>query len=352
MKNAKRVKLKLRHKSDASYEILIQKGIAKKLPDYLKEKKWGQKYAIVTDTDVAKLFGMALLKNLKRNGIKADIFAFPQGEKSKNLSTVEKMAIEMVEKGITRKDAVIALGGGVVGDTAGFLASVYMRGIPYIHVPTTLMAMVDSSIGGKTGVDLSCGKNLIGAIVQPKAVIIDTDYLKNLPEKQIRNGLAEIIKYGVIMDKKLFKFIERNMKKIFDKDEKAITYIIERSVKDKVKVVRKDEHEKSGLRIILNYGHTYGHALERMSGYKLLHGYAISIGMVIANKIAVEKGLLKEKVAERIKKLFKDTGLPVVTSKNPTMKDLIGDKKREEDYIKLVLPRKIGKVVVYKEKWK
>lgn len=352
MKNAKKVKLKLRHKSDVSYEILIQKGIAKKLPDYLKEKKWGQKYAIITDTDVEKFFGRALLKNLKRNGIKAELFAFPKGEKSKNLNTVEKLAIEMVERGITRKDAVIALGGGVVGDTAGFVASIYMRGIPYIHVPTTLMAMVDSSIGGKTGVDLSCGKNLIGTIIQPKAVIIDTDYLKNLPEKQIRNGLAEVIKYGVIMDKKLFKFIEQNVEGIFKKDEKTLSYLITRSIKDKVSVVKKDELEKNGLRIILNYGHTYGHALEKMSGYKLLHGYAISIGMVIANKIAIKKGLLKEKTAERIKKLFKDTGLPVVTSKNPTMKDLIGDKKREEDYIKLVLPRKIGKVVVYKEKWK
>ncbi|MDA1060367.1 MAG: 3-dehydroquinate synthase [bacterium] len=348
----KNVKLKLRHKKDMSYEILIHKGIAKKIPTYLKDNKIGQKYAIITDDFVAKSFGESLKKSIKNKGIKSEIFKFKKGEISKNLSTIEKLATEMVEKGFTRKDAIIALGGGVVGDAAGFLAAIYMRGIPYIHVPTTLMAMVDSSIGGKTGVDLEAGKNLIGTITQPKTVFIDIDYLKNLPEKQIRNGLAEVIKYGAIGDKKLFKFIEQNIGKIFKKDSETLNFIITRSVKNKVAIVKKDEEEKTGFRIFLNYGHTYGHALERMSGYKLLHGYAISIGMVLANDIAVKKGIIKEKVAERIKNLLKKAGLPVTTIKKPAMKDLIGDKKREDEHINFILVKKIGKAVIYKERWK
>ncbi len=348
----KNVKLKLRHRRDASYSILIKKGIAKKIPLFLKEEKIGQKYAIIADDFVAKNFGEALKKRLKSKGIKSEILKFKKGEKSKTLGTIEKLAVEMVEKGFTRKDAIIALGGGVVGDAAGFLAAIYMRGIPYIHIPTTLMAMVDSSIGGKTGVDLSIGKNLIGTVTQPKAVFIDTDYIKNLPEKQIKNGLAEVIKYGIIGDKRLFKFIERNIDKILKKDPETLNYIIIRSAQDKVRIVKKDEEEKTGLRMFLNYGHTYGHALERMSGYKLLHGFAISIGMVIANDIAVKKGILKEKVAERIKNLLKSAGLPVTTMKKPEMKDLIGDKKREDNHINFILAKKIGKAVIHKEKWR
>lgn len=233
--------------------------------------------------------------------MQAEIITFEEGEKSKRLSVVESLAEKMVEKEFTRKDAIIALGGGVVGDIAGFLASIYFRGIPYIQIPTTLLAMVDSSIGGKTGVDMECGKNLIGTTTQPIAVFIDTNYLKTLPVKQIRNGLAEIIKYGIIADQKLFKFIEQNLNKIFAHEEKAINYIIKRSVEIKVKIIEEDEKEK-GKRMLLNYGHTYGHALERLSGYTLLHGYAISIGMVIINDIAIKKKLLKKAEAERIKK--------------------------------------------------
>lgn len=343
------VNLKLKKRIDRSYKIFIQNDIIDDLIKFLKERKIGKRYVIITDSTVKKLFGNAFLRKLNRKGIKGDIISFTKGEKSKRLETIEKLAEEMLKKRFDRKDAIIALGGGVVGDIAGFLAATFMRGIPYIQVPTTVMAMVDSSIGGKTGVDLPSGKNLIGTITQPKAVFIDLNYLKNLPDKQVINGLAEVIKYGVIWDKGLFKFLERKREKILAKDPKALKKLIKKSVKAKVQVVHLDEKEK-GLRIILNYGHTYGHALERMSGYKLLHGYAISIGMVIANKIAVKKKILKPKVAERIKNLIKDYGLPVTTLNAPTKKDLLSDKKRIGKHIKYVLPKKLGKVVIHREK--
>jgi len=343
------IKVKLVKKTNDSYKIFIQKDSVNKIPTFLKKNKLGEKYIIVTDSKVRKLYGNSLLRFLKKNGLKADIISFPQGEKNKTLESVEKLANEMVEKGFDRKDAIISLGGGVVGDVASLLSAIYMRGIPYIQIPTTLLSMVDSSIGGKTGIDLKSGKNLLGTFTQPKAVFIDIKYLKTLSTKQIRAGLAEIIKYGVIKNKSLFKFIEHNLEKILSLEEKALNKIIKESVEIKAKIVEKDEKEH-GERMILNYGHTYGHAIERLSNFKLLHGYAISIGMVIINKFAVEKGYLKKKDSDRIKKLLKDTGLPIVTVKKPSKKDIMSDKKKSGNYINFIVPTEIGKVKIHKEK--
>lgn len=343
------IKFKNPTATDRSYKIFIQKGCINILPSFLKKSKLADKYAIITDDKIRKIFGNTLLRYLKKNKIEADIISFEAGEKSKRTNTVEKLAEELVKKGFTKKTAILTLGGGVTGDIAGFLASIYFRGIPYIHIPTSLLAMVDSSIGGKTGVDLALGKNLLGTIMQPKAVFIDTNYLKTLPDKQIRNGLAEIIKYGIIADPKLFKFIEQNIEKILSRNNQTLNYIIKKSVENKAKIIQKDENDKKH-RMILNYGHTFGHALEKMSGYKLLHGYAVSIGMIIANKIAVEKGYLAKKDAERIKNLLKNIGLPVTTIKKLTYKDIASDKKRIGKYINLILPVKIGKTIIYKEK--
>lgn len=339
------IPINLKSAPKRSYKIIIEAGVTSKIPAHLKSLKLGQKFAIITDSKVEKLYALSFSRLLKNNGIENEIFTFKEGETSKNLKTVETLASKMIEKGFDRQDAIIALGGGVVGDIAGFLASIYMRGISYIQIPTTLLAMVDSSIGGKTGVDLPQGKNLIGTFTQPKAVFIDTNFLKTLPQTQIRNGLAEIIKYGVIRDKKLFEFIEQNLEKILTLDQTALNKIIEHSVKIKTKIVEQDEKEK-GLRMILNYGHTYGHAIEKMSNFKLLHGYAIAIGMVLANKLAIEKKLLKPTDSERIKKLFTKAGLPVITMKNPTLKDLQSDKKKSGELISFVLPKKIGEVVI------
>ncbi|MBU1151479.1 3-dehydroquinate synthase [Patescibacteria group bacterium] len=318
--------------------IIIKEGIREKIPSKL---KWGNKYAIISDSKVAKLYGHAFKRFLKNNKIECELFQFPQGEANKNLKTVEKLASAMIKKGFDRKDCIIALGGGVTGDIAGFLASIYMRGIPHVQVPTTLLAMVDSSVGGKTGVDLKEGKNLLGTFNQPKAIFVDPTHLKTLPQKQIRNGLAEVIKYGVIKDKKLFEYLEKNIK------NPDMNKIIAQSVKIKSQIVQKDEKE-AGLRMILNYGHTYGHAIERMSKFKLLHGYAISIGMVLANKDAVKMGLLKKEDADRIKKLLTSYGLPIVTLHKPTTKDIQSDKKKSGSQINFVLPTTIGKVIIKK----
>ncbi|MFH1533387.1 MAG: 3-dehydroquinate synthase [Nitrospirota bacterium] len=346
------IRLRLKEKVVKSHNIYVEDGITKRIPEILEKTEVGKKYAIITDTIVEKLFAKKLQNALKRKKIKSEIISFKKGEQSKTMTTAEKLGEEMINKGFDRQDAVIALGGGVVGDLGGFVASIYMRGIPYIHVPTTLMAMVDSAIGGKTGVDLKNGKNLMGTIIQPKVVFVDMAFLKNLPLKQIQNGLAEVIKYGVIKDKRLFKFLEQNMEKILKKDPAALKYILKRSIKVKVDIVRKDEREKTGLRATLNYGHTYGHALEKLSGYKLLHGHAISIGMVIINKLAVAKGTLKEKHANRIKKLLISAGLPVTTMKKITKKDLLSDKKKEGDYVNLILATKIGSATIVKAKCK
>lgn len=346
------IRLRLKEKLVKSHKVYVENGITKRIPEILAKMEIGKKYAIITDTVVEKLFAKKLQNALKRKKIKSEIISFKKGEQSKTMATAEKIGEEMIKKGIDRQDAVIALGGGVVGDLAGFVASIYMRGIPYVHIPTTLMAMVDSAIGGKTGVDLKNGKNLMGSIYQPKVVFVDIAYLKDLPVKQIQNGLAEVIKYGVIKDKRLFKFLERNMDKLLKKDPEALEFILKRSIKVKVDIVRKDEREKLGLRATLNYGHTYGHALEKLSGYKLLHGHAISIGMVIVNKLAVAKKVLKEKHANRIKKLLVLAGLPVTTMKKVTKKDLLSDKKKEGDYVNLILATKIGKAIIVKAKCK
>ncbi len=333
--------VKLTEKLDKSYPIFIEQNAANRIPAWLKKNKIGNKFCVITDSKVKRLYGNSFLRFLKKNGIECDIISFPDGEKSKNLKTIEKLAEEMVKKGFDRSNAIIALGGGVVGDMAGFLSSIYMRGINYIQIPTTLLAMVDSSIGGKTGVDLKSGKNLIGTFTQPKAVFVDPDYLDTLPIKQIRNGLAEVIKYGVIKDKKLFEFIEENSEKILNLNKKSLNKIIEQSLRIKKQIVEKDEKEQ-GIRIILNYGHSYGHAIEKMTNFKLLHGYAISIGMVLENKIAVEKDVLKPEDAKRIKDLLSKVGLPIVTLKKPTKNDLKSDKKKSGKYLNLVLPEKIG----------
>lgn len=341
----KKISLKLKKNCDHSYQIFIKKEQSKDILQYLKKTQIGKKYAIISDSKVEKLYSLAFARLLRKNGINCEVFSFPHGESSKNLQTVENLAERMLEKGFDRQDAIISYGGGVPGDIAGFLASIYMRGIPFIQIPTTLLAMVDSSVGGKTGVDLESGKNLLGTYYQPKAVFVDIEHLKSLSQKQLRSGLAEVIKYGVIRDAKLFKFIEDNLEKIFKLDEEVLNKIIEQSLKIKAEIVEKDEQE-SGLRMILNYGHTYGHAIEQMSGYKLLHGYAIAIGMVIINRLAVEQGELEKSEADRIKNLIKAAELPTTTMKKPSKKDLMKDKKKQGDKIKFIIPQKIGKVII------
>ncbi len=330
-----------------SYKIFILENQFLELAKFLQSKKLGNKYAIITDDKVKKLYGKPISTILKEHDIQSKIFSFKNGEGQKNMNTILELSEKMIANGFDRQDAIIALGGGVVGDMGGFIASIYMRGIPFIQIPTTLLAMVDASIGGKTGINLPSGKNLLGTFAQPQAVFIYTQFLQTLSPKQIKNGLAEVIKYAVIQDPKLFQYLEKNRKKILDLEEKAISLIIKKSVSIKAQIVEKDEKE-SDLRMTLNYGHTYGHAIEKMSEYKLLHGYAISIGMVLENELAVSKSILSETEAQRIKKLIKSYDLPVFTMKKPEIKDLKSDKKKSGNHISIIVPKAIGQTTIIK----
>lgn len=341
-----KIHLKLRKKVDDSYNIFIELGIEKSLQSFLQSNYKNSKICIISDNNTAKLFGDRLLKTLKAGKHICKIITFPGGEKNKTLSNVEKICNQMVQDGFSRKDLVIALGGGVTGDLAGFAASIFMRGVGFVQVPTSLLAMVDSSIGGKTGVDLTQGKNLVGTFQQPKAVFIDVNYIKSLPEREFNNGMAEIIKHGIIRDAKYFQWIEKERENIKKRDTQTLIKLIARSCSIKKEIVEKDEKE-SGLRMILNYGHTVGHALEQLSGYKLRHGEAISIGMIKENNLSIE---LSPALQERIKKLFIFFGLPTehkLCNETKKLLELIkNDKKKTKTLPVFAIPRKLGKMQI------
>jgi 3-dehydroquinate synthase len=260
----------------------------------------------------------------------------------------------MLSAGFGRDSAVIALGGGVTGDLAGFVSATYMRGIPYIQVPTTLLAMVDSSIGGKTGIDVGAGKNLIGAFHQPVAVFIDPQLLSTLPKKHIRNGMAELAKHAVIADERFFSFLEENLEHIFELDEDMLEKALKRSCEIKAEVVEKDERE-AGLRQILNYGHTIGHAIEKLSGYKILHGEAVAVGMMVEGLISCEMGYMEVAELQRQNKLLRKLGFSPRILGRFKVDDIISamrtDKKVREGKMKMVLPRRIGEMASSQGEW-
>ena len=342
-----KIRVNLKISEDKSYDILIGEDLLRRIPWEIKESGLAYKFAIVTDSTVEGLYGNALLEEFERAGLDTHIIAFPAGEKQKSRETKARIEDHMLENKFGRDSAVVALGGGVVGDIAGYVAATYTRGIPYIQVPTTLVACVDSSIGGKTAVDTPHGKNLIGAFHQPWRVYIDVNTLLTLNEKEIREGLAEVIKYGVIKDDDLFLFLERNMDSVFSYDKGALTRIIKRGCEIKGEVVEKDERE-SNLRKILNFGHTIGHAVENLSGYKITHGEAISIGMAAEGKIAVGMGLWKEEELGRLTRLLTRAGLPTSMPEYMKIENIIDtmklDKKSRGGKIEMVLPETIGRM--------
>lgn len=246
---------------------------------------------VVTDRTVKKWYANALTHSLKKSGYTVLLLSFPAGEKSKNDQTLQYLAKQMLQQQCGRDTLCIALGGGVVGDLTGYLAAIYMRGLPYIQIPTTLLAMVDSSVGGKTGINTAYGKNLIGAFWQPKAVIADVHCLQTLPKKHIINGLIEALKIFVTHDKKSFFYLQKNLDHLLAKDETHLKNIIQRAIKIKAAIVAQDEKEQN-LRMTLNFGHTIGHALEQISQYKMLHGYAVAFGILVEAKISQMLGML------------------------------------------------------------
>lgn len=302
-------RVELKEEVDNSYDILIGDGLVDDLVQELKQNPIANAYAIITDSNVEKVYGKKLLKDLQKKNLHLHLISFPAGEKGKNRKTKEKIEDKMLNLALGRDTCIIALGGGVVGDVSGFVAATYMRGVPYIQVPTTLLAMVDSSIGGKVAVDTKKAKNSIGAFYQPKKVIIDLNFLKTLPKNEFVNGLVEVIKHALIKDRNFFHFIEKNIGKILNYDLDILRHTIKRSCEIKAEIVMQDEKEK-GLRKILNYGHTIGHAIESASNYKISHGNAIAIGMSYATKLSAKLGFLDEGSVIRQNNILEYIGMP------------------------------------------
>lgn len=333
-----------------SYAIKVGGGLLSRLGAECAQLKFGQRCAVITDSNVARHFARAALKSLAASGFAPVLISVPAGEKSKRLAVVEKCYDQLAAHRLERKSFIVALGGGVVGDLAGFVAATYLRGVPFVQVPTTLMAQVDSSVGGKTGVNLRAGKNLVGAFYQPQLVLCDLDALKTLPRREYISGLAEVIKYGIIYDAILFTQLERNLPDLLQRDVATLAAVIARCCEIKADVVGQDETE-SGLRAILNFGHTIGHAIENSSGYgKYLHGEAIAIGQVAAAKLSHKILGLPSGDVERIEKLFSRAGLPVkiklgLARRKKLFAAMKLDKKVSAGEITFVLAEKIGKVV-------
>jgi 3-dehydroquinate synthase len=334
---------------DRAYDIVIKAGLLAEIGHDLKARGIAKRYVVVADDRVAGLFGGRLLASLAQAGIAADCITFPHGEASKNLATIGELASRLAQLGVDRKDGLIALGGGVTGDMTGFLASIYMRGIPFVQLPTTLLAQVDSSVGGKTGVDIPEGKNLVGTFYQPRRVYIDSEVLRELPEAEMLNGLAEVVKYGVIYDAPFFAELQAQRTAILARELPVLESVIARCCAIKAAVVAADEKE-ADLRRILNFGHTIGHAVEAASGYTLAHGMAVSMGMAAVAELAVRQGLLPQAEAETLRRLLLDYGLPVTIPPQFDRTRIKGylksDKKTVAGRVFFVLPTAIGTVVI------
>jgi len=337
---------------ERAYPIIIDSGLLHRVGSELVSLGIAKRYAIISDQNVAELYGQALLDSCRNAGLDCPLITFPSGENNKNLSVVGELASKLAGLGFDRKDGLIALGGGVTGDITGFLAAIYMRGIPFVQIPTTLLAQVDSSVGGKTGVDIPEGKNLVGVFYQPRSVFIDTDVLAALPREELLNGLAEVIKYSVIYDATFFEFLATKRERILQLDQETLEKVIMRCCSIKAEVVAADERE-ADLRRILNYGHTLGHAVEAASDFAIAHGQAVAIGMVAAADLAVAKMLLVEEEAARIRQLIRDYGLPVSIPRGLDLASIKGflktDKKAVAGRPFFVLPTAIGKVVITDE---
>ncbi len=344
----KTIHLNLKNLSKNSYDIII----GAKLGNIANEiARWNEfsKYFIITDSKVKRLYADDFLKRLQKNKTEVYLISVRPGEKSKTRKTKEQIEDKLLKLKADRHSLIIALGGGMIGDIAGFVAATFMRGISYIQMPTTLLSQIDSSIGGKVAVDHPFGKNLIGAFYQPKRVYIDIETLNTLTKQEVRNGMAEIIKYAAILDVKLFSYLEKNHSKITHPHPSSIIHLIHRCCWLKKIIVEKDEKE-TGLRRILNFGHTIGHAIESSSKYKLSHGEAVTIGMTIEAKIAAKLGMLNQSDVERLQKLIQlyelPTEIPSGIDRAKIMNLTYHDKKAQQGLVQYTLLKNIGKAVV------
>jgi 3-dehydroquinate synthase len=332
---------------DRSYPIHVGAGILDSIGKRLQESGLAGKVAVVTNPTVAQLYLDAVHGSLQQAGFEVVPILVPDGEEHKTFKSLETIYDRLITERCERKSCVLALGGGVIGDLAGFAAATYLRGVPYVQVPTTLLAQVDSSVGGKTGVNHENGKNLIGAFYQPKVVLIDVNMLASLPRRELVGGLAEVIKYGIIEDPQLFDELEKNVAKLIELDRELLKRVIVTSCSIKARVVEADEREED-QRAVLNFGHTLGHALEAATDYRqLLHGEAVAIGMVKAAMLSVQHGFCDQQTFERILKLVKKAGLPNEIPSGVSMVKVIQsmelDKKAADGRIKFVMSQGIGK---------
>lgn len=343
--NSKIIKVSIKGSKPTTYDIEIGKDLFDKMASEVKQDNLAYRYAVVTDSNVEALYSAKMLEAFKSQGLSALLITLPAGEQSKTRKNKEYIEDKMLESQMARDSAIIALGGGVVGDIAGYTASTYNRGIPYIQYPTSLVACVDSSIGGKTAIDTPYGKNLIGTFYQPRKVYIDLNTLTTLKQAEIREGMAEVIKYGIIYDTDFFRFIDENITAVFEYDLGVLEKIVQRSCEIKGYVVENDEKE-SNLRKILNFGHTAGHAVEQLSDYTITHGNAISIGMVMEAEIAQRAGILTKDDVKTIYEILDKAGLPTVLGDKVDRSRIIDtmklDKKARRGNIEFALPKCIG----------
>ncbi len=337
---------------ERSYDIAIGSGLLSLVGDYLPFDISAKKVFLITDDNVEP-YALDLRSKLQEAGVGfCEILTLPHGEKTKSYDSLRRAHDWMLENNIDRSSIVFAVGGGVIGDLAGFSASTILRGVPFVQIPTTILSQVDSSVGGKTGINTSYGKNLVGSFFQPEAVITDIDTLKTLPKREVLAGYAEVVKYGLIDDLAFFEWLEENGSAVIDLEEEAILYALETSCRAKARVVEADERE-GGKRALLNLGHTFGHALEAAAGYdgSLLHGEGVSIGSVMAFDLSVQMGLCTQEDADRVRKHFESVGLPVDASAISTNVDYLidsmgRDKKVLNNKMTFILARAIGEAFI------
>lgn len=336
-----------------SYTIYISDGLLNEIGDFLVPFNLSSKNILITNPTVYGLYGHKVLNSIQSKGIHCKCLLIPDGEGYKDYFWVYHIVSEMLKEGLDRKSCLFALGGGVIGDITGFCASIFMRGIPFIQIPTTLLAQVDSSVGGKTGVNHPIGKNMIGSFHQPLGVFIDTTSLNTLPNREFIAGMSEVIKYGIIWDSDFFQYLDEYKDEILNMSPSRLSHIIRRSCEIKAEVVSRDEKEKN-IRAILNYGHTIGHALETETNYNVLkHGEAVAIGMCLEAKVSQLLGMIDNTTTKRITSLIYDYGLPTYIPVSIDVESLIRhmnkDKKSVAGNITMITPIKIGEVTITKD---
>jgi 3-dehydroquinate synthase len=336
---------------DRSYDIDIGRGNLSSLAEFIHARRKCSHAVVITDDHVAPLHATVAVTELSAAGARTDLLTVPAGEGSKSVAQAQQLWNDLARLKCDRKTIIVAVGGGVVGDLAGFIAATYARGLSFVQVPTTLLAQVDSSVGGKVGINLPAAKNIVGAFWQPVGVLIDLDVLATLPEREYRAGLAEVVKYGVILDAEFFTYLEQHVDALDRRSADVLEHVVKRSCQLKAEVVTRDEREETGARAVLNYGHTFCHAIEAVSGYnRFVHGEAVSIGMICASRLAESLGRIDATVTERQKRLLQRLKLPTQVPGDLRPGDLVAamvyDKKAERGQLRFVLPRCMGAVEV------